>query len=322
MHRLDVISQALDGLSPGFHSHKATPKRVSLQALEELVKNCRFVCFPEYYLNDQGLDDGRTGLQDHLRLALQRISAILQKQILHGFEMQQYDQTLQGSLAEPRKKMHVTDISAATTKIVNEFLLCRLSKVKVLLRLDAEAMFSHDVAAQSVSEVVLCYPSVQCMLHQRIAHELHILGAPPNVTRMLTEMAHSKTGIDIHPATTIGHHFFIDHGTGVVIGATAIIGNHVKLYQGVTLGARSFPVDPKTGQVIKSLERHPIIEDHVTLYSNAVVLGRIRIGRGSTIAGNVWITQDVAPGTTVVQTKSQVRKGGSHDLFFNAGEGI
>jgi serine O-acetyltransferase len=261
-------------------------------------------------------------LADHLRHAVQRIGAILQRQLQHGFEMQRHDQTLVSSLGEARNKTVIADIPATATKIVDEFLLCRLSKVKVLLRLDVEAMFVHDVAAQSVSEVVLCYPSVLCMLHQRIAHELHLLGAPPSVTRMLTEMAHSKTGIDIHPETTIGHHFFVDHGTGVVIGATAIIGNHVKMYQGVTLGARSFPVDPKTGLKIKSLPRHPIIEDNVTLYSNAVVLGRIRIGQGSTIAGNVWVTQDVPPGTTVVQTKSQVRKGVGQDIFFAAGDGI
>ena len=321
MNRIDVISQAVEGLALGQITTSAMPPRVSKSELEEAIKTCRLVCFPEYYLKHDGTDDLRTPMKDHIRQALQRIGAILQRQLRHGFEMQRYDQTLH-ALGESRNKDVVQDIPSTAAKIVDEFLLCRLAKVRVLLRLDVEAMFVHDVAAQSVSEVVLCYPSIQCMLHQRIAHELHLLGAPPNVTRMLTEMAHSKTGIDIHPETTVGHHFFVDHGTGVVIGATAIIGNHVKMYQGVTLGARSFPVDPTTGQVIKSLPRHPIIEDHVTLYSNAVVLGRIRIGRGSTIAGNVWVTQDVPPNTTVIQNKSLVRKGANGDIFIHAGEGI
>jgi len=171
-----------------------------------------------------------------------------------------------------------------------------------------------DVAAESMSEVVMSYPSIQCMIHQRIAHELHSMGVPGNVTRKLTEMAHTLTGIDIHPATQIGHHFFIDHGTGVVIGATAVIGNHVSIYQGVTLGAKSFSVDSVTGMRIKGVPRHPIIEDHVTIYSNAVVLGRVRIGKGAVIGGNTWVTTDVAPNAVIVQVKSKV--GSNKDQLF------
>lgn len=190
--------------------------------------------------------------------------------------------------------------------IVTKFLVERLAHVRWLLHTDVEAIFKGDVAATSPSEVVLCYPGLRCMLHQRVAHQLYLLGVPTNFTRMLTEMAHSATGIDIHPNTAIGHHFFIDHGTGVVIGATAIIGNYVSIYQGVTLGARSFPTDKKTGEKIRDLPRHPIIEDGVTIYANAVVLGRITIGERSTIGGNCWIVRSVPPHSSIVQKSNHV----------------
>ncbi|EPY37618.1 serine acetyltransferase [Angomonas deanei] len=185
--------------------------------------------------------------------------------------------------------------------IVTHFLVERLPHVRWLLHTDVEAIFRNDVAATSPSEVILCYPGIRCMLHQRVAHQLYLLGVPTNLTRLLTEIAHGATGIDIHPNTSIGHHFFIDHGTGVVIGATAIIGNYVSVYQGVTLGAKSFPIDKKTGEVIKDLPRHPILEDHVTVYANAVVLGRVTIGTGSTIGGNCWVVHSVPPHSSIVQ---------------------
>lgn len=181
------------------------------------------------------------------------------------------------------------------------FLIERLPKLRVLLHLDVEAVFLHDVAANSIGEVVLCYPGIYFMVHQRLAHELYLLGAPNHVTRLLTEIAHTKTGIDIHPHTSIGHSFFMDHCTGIVIGATSIIGNRVSIYQGVTLGAKAFPLDPETGEKIKNLPRHPIIEDDVTIYANASVLGRVTIGSGSVIGGNVWVAQSIPPNTTVLQ---------------------
>ncbi|HDQ13998.1 MAG TPA: serine acetyltransferase, partial [Sediminispirochaeta sp.] len=144
---------------------------------------------------------------------------------------------------------------------------------------------------------IFAYPSMLALTNYRIAHELYLRDVPL-IPRIITEIAHSKTGIDIHPGARIGEHFFIDHGTGVVIGETAIIGRGVRLYQGVTLGARSFPLD-KNGKPIKGIERHPILEDNVIIYSGATLLGRIRIGKNSVIGGNVWITRDVAPDTTV-----------------------
>ena len=141
--------------------------------------------------------------------------------------------------------------------------------------------------------MIACYPAIKALTCYRLAHELHTLGVPL-IPRIITEMAHSETGIDIHPAATIGTHFTIDHGTGVVIGATCIIGNHVKIYQGVTLGARSFPLD-EGGNPIKNNPRHPIIEDNVIIYSNATILGRITIGNHAVIGGNLWVTADVPP---------------------------
>lgn len=157
--------------------------------------------------------------------------------------------------------------------------------------------------AESYAEVISCYPAIKAVSNYRIAHELLLIGVPL-IPRIITEMAHSETGIDIHPGAQIGHHFTIDHGTGVVIGATCIIGNHVKLYQGVTLGAKSFPLD-ENGNPIKRIPRHPILENNVIVYSNATILGRITIGEGSTVGGNIWVTEDVAPGSRLVQRKNR-----------------
>nr|AGT02660.1 serine O-acetyltransferase [Crithidia acanthocephali] len=228
-----------------------------------------------------------------------------------------------GNGAENRQsRAFLTNCKSKADAIVSKFLTERLAHVRWLLHTDVEAIFKGDVAASSPSEVVLCYPGLRCMVHQRVAHQLHLLGVPQNFTRMLTEMAHSKTGIDIHPHTSIGHHFFMDHGTGIVIGATAIIGNYVSVYQGVTLGARSFPTDKKTGEKIRDLPRHPIIEDGVTLYANAVVLGRVTIGERSTIGGNCWVVRDVPPFSSIVQKAAHVLQPHERMFLENYGSGI
>jgi serine O-acetyltransferase len=174
-----------------------------------------------------------------------------------------------------------------------------LPDIRRLLDTDLEAAYSGDPAARSVDEVLLCYPCVTAVIHHRIAHELYLLGAPL-VARIIAEIAHSRTGIDIHPGARIGESFFIDHGTGVVIGQTAIIGNRVRIYQAVTLGAHSFRTD-ELGNIVKDEPRHPIIEDNVTIYAGATILGRIIIGKGSVIGGNVWLTRSVPPGSRVRQ---------------------
>src|SRR5688500_270955 len=187
----------------------------------------------------------------------------------------------------------------------------RLPHIRSLLESDIQAAYEGDPAARSVDEVLVCYPGITAIAYYRLAHELHNLGAPL-IARMISEIAHSSTGIEIHPGAQIGGSFFIDHGTGVVIGETAVIGEHVRLYQAVTLGAKRFPVD-EHGALVKGNLRHPIVEDDVVIYAGATILGRITIGRGSTIGGNVWLTRSVPPGSVIsqAQTRSEVFDGGA-----------
>lgn len=184
------------------------------------------------------------------------------------------------------------------TRIVRDF-AAALPRIRALLDSDVEAAYRGDPAAGSVDEVVLCYPGIHAVIHHRLAHQLYRLGVPL-IARIVAELAHSATGIDIHPGAQIGPSFFIDHGTGVVIGETAVIGARVRLYQAVTLGARRFPVGAD-GSLEKGLPRHPIIEDDVVIYAGATILGRVTIGRGAVIGGNVWVTEDVPPLAHVTQ---------------------
>lgn len=177
-----------------------------------------------------------------------------------------------------------------------------LPEVRRLLDSDVLAAFHGDPAARSVDEVLLCYPGILAMIHHRLAHRLYKLGLPL-LARIVAELAHSVTGIDIHPGATIGAGFFIDHGTGVVIGETALIGQRVRLYQNVTLGAKRFDTDVQ-GHLVKGQPRHPILEDDVVVYAGATVLGRVTLGRGATIGGNVWLTHDVPAGSHVTQATS------------------
>jgi len=172
-----------------------------------------------------------------------------------------------------------------------------------LLSTDIKATFDGDPAAHNYGEVIFCYPSIRAVFNYRIAHELLKLGIPI-IPRVISELAHSETGIDIHPGAQIGEYFSIDHGTGVVIGETCIIGNHVRLYQGVTLGAIRFRLD-ENGLPMK-VPRHPILEDNVVVYANANILGRITIGKDSTIGGNVWLTNSIPPGSRILQQKAIV----------------
>lgn len=174
-----------------------------------------------------------------------------------------------------------------------------LPEIRRLLASDARAAYEGDPAARSVGETIFCYPSITAMLHHRVAHALYRLNAPI-VPRIISEMAHSLTGIDINPGASIGEDFFIDHGTGVVIGETCVIGRGCRLYQGVTLGALSFPRNAD-GTLTKGIPRHPLLEDNVTVYAGATILGRVTIGRGAVIGGNVWITRDVSPGARISQ---------------------
>lgn len=205
----------------------------------------------------------------------------------------------------------ITDITNPD-KMADDFVQA-LPEIARLLHTDALAVMHNDPAVKSMQEVILCYPVVKVMVHYRTAHQLHLQGVPI-IPRVITEMAHSATGIDIHPAAQIGEHFCIDHGTGVVIGATSVIGNHVMLYQGVTLGAKNFSYD--VNGVPIDMPRHPILEDYVTVYSNTSILGRVRIGHHTIVGGNVWLTHDVPPHSRVLQSRA------IEEPFFQDGAGI
>ena len=202
--------------------------------------------------------------------------------------------------------------SRTPVEIVAEFSK-QLPRIYESLESDVQTAFEGDPSAGSTEEVLLSFPGIKAVIHHRIAHSLHTLGAPI-VARIIASLAHSSTGIDIHPGARIASGFFIDHGTGVVIGETTIIGNRVRIYQAVTLGAKRFSVDAN-GILVKGEPRHPIVEDDVVIYAGATILGRVTIGKGSTIGGNVWLTRSVPPGSNILQ--AQVRS-----ETFEAGAGI
>lgn len=272
--------ESLKGL---FHERGEGDARPSGKALREIIELCRTVIFPGYYGKSTV---NRHTLPYHIGVSIERLHALLGEQILAGL-------CFDAARRDDAQRDRAADLSAQ--------FIAKLPSLRKILATDVESTYNGDPAAQSYGEIISCYPVMKALCNYRIAHELLLLGVPL-IPRIITEMAHSETGIDIHPAASIGHHFTIDHGTGVVIGATSVIGNHVMLYQGVTLGARNFPLGPD-GNPIKGIPRHPILEDHVVVYSNATILGRITIGRGATIGGNIWVTDNVPPGAHLVQHK-------------------
>ena len=275
------------GSQPGGTRAKAAPLP-SKEAVSRIIDGFFAALFPTHFvlpdLTDEGIDSfvGQT-LDAALRSLVNQVRLELQ------FASHQPDQD--GG-----------DQARQATRITREF-AASLPKVRALLENDILAAYQGDPAAKSVEEVRVCYPGILAITHHRLAHQLYLLGVPL-LARMISELAHSATGIDIHPGAKIGASFFIDHGTGVVIGETAIIGQRVRLYQAVTLGAKSFPVG-EDGTLIKGIPRHPIVEDDVVIYAGATILGRVTIGRGSTIGGNVWLTRSVPPGSNI--TQAQVR---------------
>jgi serine O-acetyltransferase len=221
------------------------------------------------------------------------------------------DSALHGLFAQAQLELQYRDrhlarddenIAARAGVAVRAF-AARLPEIRTLLDSDVLAAYHGDPAAGSVDEVLLCYPGVLAMIHHRLAHELYKLDLRL-LARIVAELAHGATGIDIHPGARIGKGFFIDHGTGVVIGETTVIGDRVRVYQAVTLGAKRFPRDAQ-GHLEKGLARHPIVEDEVVIYAGATILGRVTLGRGAVIGGNVWLTHDVEPGANVTQAISR-----------------
>ncbi len=281
---VDELSEAksLEGL---FHQHRDGTPLPSGKALKEIIGLARSILFPGYF--GKSSVNTRT-IRYHIGVNIERMHKLLTDQIMAGLCFSCHDSE-DFDPNECRDK--ACDISAR--------LIEKIPEIRRTLATDVEAAYNGDPAAESHGEVISCYPAIKALTNHRIAHELLLLGVPL-IPSIISEMAHSETGIDIHPGASIGHHFTIDHGTGVVIGATCIIGNHVKLYQGVTLGAKSFPLD-NNGNPIKGIPRHPILEDNVIVYSNATILGRITIGRGSVVGANLWVTEDMKPESKVVK---------------------
>ena len=270
-----------------FHEHQDGDPLPSGKVLHEIIELCRAILFPGFY--GKSTVNHHT-ITYHIGVNIERVYNLLTEQIHAGLC---FDAKETGDCACDTKREKAIDLAGQ--------FISRLPALREVLATDVEAAYNGDPAAESYGEIISCYPIIKALSNYRIAHELLLLGVPL-IPRIITEMAHSETGIDIHPAARIGHHFTIDHGTGVVIGATCIIGNHVKLYQGVTLGAKSFPLDDD-GHPIKGIPRHPILEDDVIVYSNATILGRITVGRGATVGGNIWVTEDVPAGARLVQKK-------------------
>ena len=259
----------------------------SVEQVKNIVSLVKRIIFPDYF-NKRQCDE--TIRSYNIGVHMEELLQTLTKQIAHGLQFCE-----KGSSLTSRQQIY-DEARDLTLQLIET-----LPEIKRLLYTDVQAMFGNDPAAVNYGEIIFSYPVSNAMTHYRIAHRLHELQVPV-IPRIITELAHSETGIDIHPGALIGEYFAIDHGTGVVIGETCIIGNHVTLYQGVTLGSKSFRKD--TDGNMLNIPRHPIIEDYVTIYSNASILGRITIGHHSVIGGNIWVTHDVVPNSRVQQSKA------------------
>lgn len=289
VERLSRLSKAEEAMLPA-----GTAPLPSVEEVRSIISLCKNIFFTDYFHKRQTDELMRS---HYIGVSVDELYTLLRRQIARGLQF-----------CEDVSEEEV--LSVAEEKALK--FIEQLPEIKRLLYTDVDAMFNNDPAAINFGEVIYCYPVVNTMTHYRIAHALHQMQVPV-IPRIITEQAHSKTGIDIHPGAQIGEYFAIDHGTGVVIGETAIIGNHVTLYQGVTLGAKSFKYDADGNML--NIPRHPIIENNVTVYSNASILGRITIGHHSIIGGNIWVTNDVPPYSRIQQSKAV-------DSSFQGGLGI
>lgn len=289
-----ILTQTVDTLSEEeslkglFHQHADGDPLPSGKMLEDIIDLSRAILFPGYYGKSSV---NLSTIKYQIGVNVEKLHKLLTEQVLAGLCFGEEDNGLRKDATGRREAAE-----QIATRLVE-----KLPEIRKTLATDVTAAYCGDPAAESYAEIIACYPVIKALTNYRIAHELHLLGVPL-IPRIITEMAHSETGIDIHPQATIGEYFTIDHGTGVVIGATCIIGNNVKLYQGVTLGAKSFPLDGY-GNPIKGIPRHPILQDNVIVYANATILGRITIGEGCVVGANVWVTEDMEPQTTKINKK-------------------
>ncbi|MCC7009453.1 MAG: serine acetyltransferase [Acidobacteria bacterium] len=299
------IDRLVAALRPGRSGVGAAPELrgvdeplPSRAAVTHVLDGLRAALFPMHF-GDADLTEA--GLDRFVSRTLDTTLAALRDQVCRE---------LRG--AARRAGADAADHDARASDIVRAF-AGELPVVRALLESDLVAAYRGDPAAKHIDEILLCYPGVTAVVHYRLAHVLDRLGAPL-IARMISDIAHSETAVDIHPGATIGASFFIDHGTGVVIGETAVVGERVRLYQAVTLGAKRFEVDAH-GALVKGVPRHPVVEDDVVIYAGATILGRVTIGKGSTIGGNVWLTRSVPPGSQITQALAR------SDVF-DAGAGI
>ena len=287
----NILSETVEKLSEEssyrqlFHQYKDQEALPSGEILREVVELCRAILFPGYY--GKARISTQT-IQYHTGVNIETLHTLLTDQIYAGLCFD--DATC---LDCPNTTL------AQQAQTLSYRFIANFPELRQLLASDAEAMYIGDPSAHNKGEVIFCAPGFRAITSYRIAHQLYLLGAP-YIPKMITEMAHAETGIDIHPGAAIGYSFSIDHGTGTVIGETSVIGNRVRIFQGVSLAGEKLPPDAN-GNTVRNVARHPILEDDVTIYSNATLLGRITIGKGSTICGNVWLTENVPAGATIKQ---------------------
>lgn len=280
-----IVSSYQDDSGTNFIDVRNLPMRERIVHILDLLLE---VLFPGY----RGL---RKVTRENVRSVIHELLVILSRELKEQIELALRHEC-------KLKECSTSDCSVTADYHAGE-LLNRIPSIRQVLRTDVEAAYDGDPAARSFEEIVISYPCIFAIAIHRLAHEMYCMGIPL-IPRIMSEYAHSKTGIDIHPGARIGSYFFIDHGTGVVIGETAVIGSRVKLYQGVTLGALSFPKDER-GQIVRDKKRHPTLEDEVTLYAEATILGDITIGKGAIIGGNVWIRESVPPQTVVAISRPE-----------------
>ena len=285
----DIVKKLVESFQQsGGINHIDQANLPSREAVVEITRNLLRLVFPGFYDDEIHSNQVVAFTTELVETICQGLLRELHKSLVY----------------RPCENCNAADLAATAERIAHEF-LAELPQVRATLQTDVTAAYEGDPAAISNEEIILAYPGIEAIAVQRMAHQLYRRHAAL-IPRIMTEWAHNKTGIDIHPGAQIGSYFFIDHGTGVVVGETSVIGQRVKIYQGVTLGAKSFPKDAQ-GRVVKGTKRHPNIEDDVTIYAGATILGDVTIGRGSILGGNVWLLESVPPGTVVYHEGGQTK---------------
>ena len=277
-----TIEKLTDIYNPDYRYIPLYDKQLpSVQKIGEIVDIIREMVFPGFFGNPLVTENT---VQYHVGVLCEKLHNLLYNEIYKALTFEKQEENSQKTAEEKTL-----------------FAIERIPEIKRLLSTDVKAMYDNDPAAKNYGEIIFSYPAIKALLNYRIAHELFLIEVPI-IPRIITEMAHAETGIDIHPGAVIGEYFSIDHGTGIVIGQTSIIGNNVMLYQGVTLGAKNFVFDTSGNPM--DIPRHPILEDNVTVYSNSSILGRVTIGKGTVVGGNVWLTHSVPPNSKITQTRA------------------